>query len=183
VKFASWEVIGILEEAAMNGLTSSISVEEYLSSSFKPACEDIDGVLRQKSVPTKLHALIQFLLVTLLRRQGVEALAEVTVHVSSTKFLIPDVLADAKIEDPYPTRPVALCVEILSPEDRISAAFAKCEEYHAWGVPYCWVLDPVKRTAWEYHAHCDPVKVEQGGTLHADKLLVGMDELFSGHTS
>src|SRR6266516_2252854 len=114
----------------MSSATSSMPVEEYLNSSFKPACEYIDGVLRQKSMPTKLHALIQFLLVTLIRRQGFEALAEVTVRVSATKFLIPDVIADTRIEEPYPTQPVTLCVEILSPEDRLSAAFAKCEEYH-----------------------------------------------------
>lgn len=116
----------------MSTFISSISVDEYLSSSFKPACEYVDGMLRQKPMPTKLHALVQFLLVTLLRKQGFEALAEVSVRVSATKFLIPDVLADTQIEDPYPTRPVALCVEILSAEEGLSAAFAKCEEYHAW---------------------------------------------------
>jgi Uma2 family endonuclease len=158
---------------------TSIPVDEYLSSSFKPACEYIDGALRQKPMPTKLHALIEFLLVTLLCRQGFEALAEVTVRVSATKFLIPDVIANVRIEDPYPTQPVALCVEILSPEDRLSAAFAKCEEYHAWGVPYCWVVDPVKQTAWEYHAHCDPARIEHGGRLHAGKLSASLDELFS----
>lgn len=163
----------------MSSATTSISVDDYLSSSFKPACEYIDGVLRQKPMPTKLHALIEFLLVTVLRRQGFEALAEVTVRVSVTRFLVPDVIADVRIEDPYPTQPVALCVEILSPEDRLSAAFAKCEEYHAWGVPYCWVLDPVKQTAWEYHAHCDPARIEHGGTLRASKLSASLDEVFS----
>ena len=34
------------------------------------------------------------------------------------------------------------------PEDRLGAMLSKCEEYHAWGVPFCWVIDPVKRTAW-----------------------------------
>ena len=37
---------------------------------------------------------------------------------------------------------------------------AKCEEYHAWGVPFCWVVDPVKRTAWEYHSAAEPVRAQ-----------------------
>ncbi len=162
----------------MSTFTSSVSVDEYLSASFKPACEYIDGILRRKPIPTKLHALVQFLLVTLLRKQGFEALAEVSVRVSATKFLIPDVIADLQIEDPYPTRPVPLCVEILSLEDRLSAAFAKCEEYHAWGVPYCWIIDPIKRTAWEYHAIGDPARTEQGGTVRAGTAVISLEEIF-----
>ncbi len=163
-------------------VTSTMSVDEYLAASFKPPCEYIDGVLRQKSMPTKLHALVQFLLVTLIRQQGLEALAEVTVRMSASKFLVPDVIVDAEIEDPYPTRPVTLCIEILSPDDRLSAAFGKCEEYHAWGVPYCWVIDPLKQTAWEYHAERDPIRIEKSEALCAGELRVSLQELFSDLT-
>ena len=163
----------------MSSAATSLSVDEYLNKSFKPACEYIEGVLRQKSMPTKLHALIQFLLVKLLREQGVEALAEVSVKVSPARFLIPDVIADARIEDPYPTQPVALCVEILSPDDRLSSAFAKCEEYHAWGVAHCWIIDPVKRNSWEYHANGRPTMIESGSALRAGKLSVQVDAIFS----
>jgi Uma2 family endonuclease len=72
-----------------------------------------------------------------------------------------------------------LCVEILSPEDRVGAMLAKCEEYHAWGVPHCWVIDPAKQTAWEYDAQCDPVRVESSGILHAGNLAVRLADLFS----
>jgi Uma2 family endonuclease len=126
--------------------------------SAKPAFEYLDGVLRQKSTPTKPHVKAQHVMVVLLRRQGLDAFGELLVRLSPTKFLVPDVVAADHLEDPCPTEPVTLCVEILSPGDRVGAAFAKCDEYHAWGVPYCWVLDPVKQTAWEYHAGCDPAK-------------------------
>jgi Uma2 family endonuclease len=158
--------------------TTLMSLDEYLHTSCKPACEYIDGALRQTSIPTKRHAWIEFMLVTLLRRQGFEALAEVTVRLTQTKFLIPDVIADAHIGEPYPTEPVSLCIEILSPEDRLSAAFAKCEEYHGWGVPFSWVIDPLKQTAWEYHAGSDPLRVESNGLLRAGTLLIRLAELF-----
>ena len=56
---------------------------------------------------------------------------------------------------------------------------AKCEQYHAWGVPFCWVIDPEKRTAWQYHSASEPERVERGGILAAGELSVHLDELFS----
>jgi Uma2 family endonuclease len=156
-----------------------VSVEDYLHRTEKPYCEYMDGVLHPKAMPTKLHALAQYMLVVLLRRQGVEALAEMHVRLSSTKYLIPDVIAAPVIQGPYPTEPVLLCIEILSPDDRVGAMLAKCEQYHAWGVPFCWVVDPEKQTAWQYHSGGEPEHLERGGTLTAGELIVHLEELFS----
>ena len=93
--------------------------------------------------------------------------------------LIPEVIATKKLQFPYPTEPVLLCVEILSSEDGIGAMLAKCERYHAWGVPYCWVIDPEKQTAWQYHSGGDPEKVDRTGTLKAGDLIVSMGGLFA----
>jgi Uma2 family endonuclease len=48
------------------------------------------------------------------------------------------------------TEPAILCIEILSPEQRLGEMLAKCEQYHAWGVPYCWMIDPGKGSAFRY---------------------------------
>ncbi len=61
--------------------TAIVSVEDYLRRTEKPYCEYVEGVLHPKAMPTKLHALVQYMLQVLLWRQGVEALAEV--HVAS----------------------------------------------------------------------------------------------------
>ncbi len=158
---------------------TTVSVEDYLHRTEKPYCEYIDGVLRPKAMPTTLHAQVQFSLQILLRRQGVEALAEVNVRLSPTKYLIPDVIAAPEIQGPYPTEPVLLCVEILSPEDRVGAMLAKCEEYHAWGVPFCWVIDPEKQIAWQNPRGGEPERVDRGGTITAGDLSVPLNELFS----
>jgi Uma2 family endonuclease len=129
-------------------------------------------------VPTTLHSR-QSKLVTLLCQQGIEALHEVRIRVPGGKYRIPDVVAAPTLQDPYPTEPVRLCVEILSPEDRVGAMLAKCEQYHAWGVPFCWVVDPEKQTAWQYHSGSEPERVERGGTLTAGELSVHLEELFS----
>ncbi|MGP0076038.1 MAG: Uma2 family endonuclease [Bryobacteraceae bacterium] len=159
--------------------TATVSVEDYLRRTEKPYCEYVDGVLYPKAMATTLHALIQALLLRLLGAQGVYALCEVHVRLSPTKYLIPDVIATSKIEHPYPTEPVLLCIEILSPEDRVGATLAKCEQYHAWGVPFCWVIDPEKQTAWQYHSGSEPEHIARLGTLTAGQLSVSLEELFS----
>ena len=154
-----------------------IPVDEYLRCSEKPTCEYRDGVLYPKSMATTFHGLLEFMLVLMLRKLGLPAASEVTVRLSPAKFLVPDVIAAPVLQSPYPTEPVLLCCEILSPEDRLGTMLSKCEEYHAWGVPFCWVIDPIKRTAWEYHSGAEPVRVT--GALRAGELSVGLEELFS----
>jgi Uma2 family endonuclease len=154
-----------------------VSVAEYLRMTEKPSREYRDGVLYPKSMATSSHGIVQGTLVSLLRQHNVQAGSEISVKMSPTKVLVPDVIADRVLQDPYPTEPVLLCCEILSPEDRLGATLAKCEEYHSWGVPFCWVIDPVKRAAWEYHAAGEPVRVT--GTLSAGEIAVGVQELFA----
>ncbi len=152
-------------------------VDEYLRLTEKPNGEYRDGVVTPKPMPTLFHGLVEFMLVSMLRELGLQAAAEVTVRLSATRYLVPDVVAAPVLRSPYPTEPVLLCCEILSPEDRLGATFSKCEEYHAWGVPYCWVIDPVKRTAWEYHLSGEPMRVAE--SLRAGEIAVPLDELFA----
>ena len=154
-----------------------VPVDAYLRLTEKPYREYRDGVLYRKAMPNKWHSIVEWVLVTMLRNQGVLAFSELTVRISATKYLIPDVAVADDFPGPYPTEAVRLCCEILSPEDRIGATLAKCEEYHAWGVPYCWVIDPVRRAAWEYHSAGEPVRVTDA--LRAGDVAVGVDELFA----
>jgi len=154
-----------------------VSVEEYLRMTDKPNREYRDGVLYPKPMATTSHGIIQAILAMLLRKLGLQAGSEISLRMSPTKILVPDVIADRVLQNPYPTDPVLLCCEILSPEDRLGATLAKCEEYHAWGVPFCWVIDPVKRTAWEYNAGAEPTRVTS--QLHAGEIFISLEELFS----
>jgi len=159
-----------------------VSVEEYLARTEKPNAEYEDGIVYVKPMPTFSHALIQKRSLKALDEQGVIALPELTVRVSTkpARYLVPDVAVVRRVEKEYPTEPVVLCIEILSPEQRLGEMLAKCEKYHAWGVPYCWVIDPDKHTAWEYHSGGEPVKLPSGGALQAGDLTVPLAELFSG---
>ena len=157
--------------------TTLVPVEEYLRYSEKPNCEYKDGVLYPKAMPTKVHSIIQRALMMLLLKQSVEAYPELTVRIAPNRYLVPGIAVAGDFPGPYPTEPVLLCCEILSPEDRLGAMLGKCEEYHAWRVPFCWVIDLVKRTAWEFHSDAEPVRVP--ATLRAGELSVNLEELFS----
>lgn len=163
--------------------TALVSEQEYLSTTYKPACDYIDGVLHPKNMPTWKHGLIQGSLMMLINQGFRQFLAasEVTVKIRTGKYFVPDLIVQRRdrIQDPYPSEPVHLCVEILSPEDRISETFAKCEEYHAWGVETTWVIDPETRRAWEFRKDQRPSEISQTGALTADGISISMAELFS----
>ena len=160
-----------------------VSVEEYLATSYKPACEYLNGVLRQKSLPTRKHGLLQRWLGQLIAEHfpQFEPASEITVRVSEGKYLVPDVIAQRidHIQDPYPAEPVHLCIEILSPDDRVSEVFAKCEDYLAWGVHMTWIVDPESELAWEYRRGDRPQQIRADGCLTADGVSIPLTDVFS----
>jgi Uma2 family endonuclease len=134
-------------------------------------------------MPTWDHGAIQGRLIELIN-QGFRLFAagsEVTVKIRTGKFLVPDVIVQSRdrIQRPYPSEPVHLCVEIMSPDDRVSDTFAKCEDYHAWGVETTWVVDPESRRAFEYHKGQLPLEVPPTGSLTADGISISLPDLFS----
>ena len=109
-----------------------------------------------------------------------QAAIELTVRIREGRYLVPDVAVQLRtaIQDPYPTEPIALCIEILSPEDRFAETLAKCDEYLEWGVPKTWIVDPDTRRAWEYAGHA-PQEIAASGSLTAGDISVSLPELFS----
>ena len=158
-----------------------VSVEEYLATSYKPACDYLDGVLRQKPLPTRKHGLLQGWLAQLIRTPQSETALEVTVRIRQGRYLVPDLIVQraGQIQDPYPTAPVHLCVEFLSPSDRASEIFEKCEEYHGWGVATTWIVDPDAERAWEYRKGQRPREIPADGSLTAEGISIPLADIFS----
>jgi len=162
--------------------TTLVPVEEYLRNLNDTRCEYVDGVLIEKPTPTWMHAVLQAWISALIMRQYPRYLAGGEVHfrLRPNEFRLPDIaLQRRKIaeKESYAERPPALCVEILSPEDRIGGIFAKCERYHDWGVPVCWVIDPIKRRAWSYERGGEPAP--QTDVLVASDIRLSLVDVFS----
>jgi Uma2 family endonuclease len=137
-------------------LSTGLSVDEYLDRSFDPECELLGGETRPKPLGTGKHSKMEKRLTRLLEQFYGELRVqfELSIIVGSD-ILIPDVVVLAT-DSPLMHRdvlnePPLLCVEVLSPSQRVGEMLVKCERYREFGVPFCWVLDPVGNRAWEYH--------------------------------
>ena len=168
--------------------TPLISTEEYITrlveGGAKPMCEYIDGELRPKPLSTRKHSQVEanvILDICQSSDEQLQALPKLTTRLQTTKFYVPDIAEGLAhlIEGCYPDPgdPVFLCVEIKSPDDRIGKLFSKCEEYHTWGVPHCWIMDPERKVAWEYASDdIEPRKVE--AMLDAGPIRITLAEVF-----
>jgi Uma2 family endonuclease len=130
-----------------------ISVEEYLATSYRPDCDYVDGEVVERNLGEWDHGWLQTSIASYFfvrRRQwNISVLTETRVQVKVARFRIPDicvVLGDTK--EPILVRPPFICIEILSPEDRLKRIQERINDFLEMGVPYVWVLDPETKQAY-----------------------------------
>jgi Uma2 family endonuclease len=138
-------------------VTELVPVEEYLSTDYSPDCDYVDGVLEDRNVGERDHSLLQAALIAWFyaRRKGlgIQVFSERRIRVSGSRYRVPDVCVTIGLPDEQIfTTPPFLCIEILSPEDRMPRVLAKVADFLQLGVPFVWVIDPRKRTAAVYTA-------------------------------
>jgi Uma2 family endonuclease len=132
------------------------SVQEYLAACYRPDREYVDGEIQERNLGEQPHSLIQASLISFLfsRRHslGIRVLPEQRVQVSPTRFRVPDicVLYASAPHDPIVREAPFLCIEILSPEDRMSRFHERITDYFQMGVQYVWLLDPESKRAFCY---------------------------------
>ena len=85
-------------------------------------------------------------------RWGVFALQEWRLKLGEAHYRVPDlsIVTAPEPDDAVLSTPPLVCVEILSPEDRMSRMNRKISDYLAFGVRQVWVLDPKMRKAYVY---------------------------------
>ncbi len=163
---------------------SLLSIQEFhkLYDGAKPAYEYWFGEAVQKSTPTLLHGIVQFIIATLLERTGWNTSLEVRLKVAPDVEPVPDVIAvQGKFKGPYPTAAPEVCVEILSPGDTLTKALEKAKRYISWGSHCVWIIDPEKRTAWTLSQErtTEPTWIPPGGVLRVDSTEIELEALFS----
>src|SRR3954454_8058992 len=116
-----------------------VSINEYLSTSYRPDCDYVDGVIVERNVGEFDHSRLQTAIAsyfhTRRKELGITVVTEQRVQVSPARFRIPDVCVTLGIPDEQIfTRPPFICIEILSPDDRLSAMQEKVTDYLDMGV-------------------------------------------------
>ena len=132
----------------------SLTIQEFdrLYGDTKPHREYWFGEALPKAMPTWLHGLLQGILVQMLREIGFVSASEVRLAVSQDAYPVPDVIATSKPSRmPYPTDPLDVVIEILSPSDSMQYLLRKCRMYSKWGATHVFVFDPEDRTAQEWN--------------------------------
>ena len=161
-----------------------ISVEEYLSTTYRPDCDFVDGELLERNVGEYEHSNLQGALIVWLRQNGklwnIRVLPEQRVQVRATRFRIPDVciLSRDQPVERFPTRPPLVCIEILSKDDTLRRMQERVTDYLEFGVPHVWIVDPATQRAYvcTTHGFLEP----EGGILEVpgSPIRVPLADLF-----
>lgn len=146
----------------------------------KPNFELLDGEAIQKSLPTKFHSVLQFVLCLMLKELGFKSRPELTLAIDERWEPTPDVCGIiGPEEDPYPTHAVAVAIEVLSPDDRFLRVIQKCRKYAEWGVKDILVFDPVNRQAWHWNTSTgDLTGIKQSYAFQSQAAELTLNDVF-----
>jgi Uma2 family endonuclease len=161
--------------------TTAVTIQQYLSTAYSPDCDYVDGEVQERNLGEFDHAWLQCAVIayfyTRRKEWGICVVPEQRVQVSPTRFRIPDVcVVLGQPKDQIFREPPFICIEILSPEDRISRVNERVSDYFKFGVPYVWILDPQTRKAWR----CTPGAMIEVPELRTENpaMVVPLEELF-----
>jgi Uma2 family endonuclease len=128
-----------------------IPVSEYLSATYRPDRDYIDGELRERNLGEQPHAHLQSIFSGIFREHRkewfVRALTEQRVQISARRYRIADVciLRSSDPQDAIIRVAPLLCIEILSKGDSLSELQERVDDYQSMGIENIWAIDPWKR--------------------------------------
>ena len=173
---------------ASTSASTLIAVAEYLRTGYSPDRDYVDGVILERNVGEKDHNKLQKALLFYLGAReaelGIFVIHEQRLQVTATRYRVPDlcVVVGSEPDKQVFDEPPLVCVEILSPEDRISRMQERIDDYLAFGVSYCWVIDPKTGRSWAYTN--EGISEVKDGVLRtrkqqgAPEIIVPLAELF-----
>ncbi|MGI8745269.1 MAG: Uma2 family endonuclease [Bryobacteraceae bacterium] len=160
-----------------------VPVSEYLSTTYRPDREYLDGVILERNLGEWYHSRAQMLLARYLSNReaewGILVVPEQRVQVKASRFRVPDicVILGPDPQEQILTAPPFLCIEILSKDDTMSSMQERIADYIGFGVPYVWVLDPRSRRAYSVTAAGMQEAKEVLSTKNPD-IRVPLSEIF-----
>jgi Uma2 family endonuclease len=165
-------------------VSTLVPVAEYLRTSYRPDCEFLDGAILGRNLGEYSHSTVQTNACGLINARGIEwgvrARAELRLNVRPGRYRVPDVLVLDRRSPPEEiiTQPPLLCIEVLSPEDRMSEMDERITDYLTMGVACAWILDPRRRKAF---VRTGATATEVTGTIRVPgtPIELSLDALFA----
>jgi Uma2 family endonuclease len=172
------------ERIAMSTVTA-VPLSEYLETSYRPDCDYVDGELLERNVGEWDHSRLQTLISRYLSNRekewGILVVVEQRVQVKPARFRVPDiaVLTAPPRDGQIIQEPPFLCVELLSPRDRMQEMQERIDDYLSFGVRYVWLIHPHTRRTFVYSS--EGVREVKDGVLCTDgpRICVPLAELES----
>jgi len=168
----------------MSSVPIAVTVEEYLHTMYRPDCDYVDGIVLERNIGEKGHSKAQGKLLFYLHQRrdelGICVFVEQRIRISSTRYRVPDVcvIAGPEPDEEIFTAPPFLCIEVLSPEDRMSRMQERIADYLGAGVRFVWVVDPQSHKGWIYTAG-QMQEASDGGLRTQDpEIVVPLDAIF-----
>jgi len=159
--------------------STSMTLEQYLHTSYSPDVDFLDGQIQERNLGENEHAALQWFIPLALASQQqklrFKGRAEMRIRVSPDRVRICDLCilhADAPYEK-VATTPPMICIEIMSPEDRISRAIKVLEDHRAMGVLNIWLIDPYERLAYSFNS--DGLHQQENLLLRSSKQEIELD--------
>jgi Uma2 family endonuclease len=166
------------------GAATLVSVEDYLSTSYSPDREYIDGRIVERNLGEKTHSTIQRNILGWFwdRRKALpfRAFPEQRMQVSDKRFRIPDVtvVETFQFQGEIFKNPPYLCIEVLSKDDTMQDMQEKIDDYLHFGVPCVWIINPRLRKGYTA-TKAGIVEAESGILATSDpSIQVPVAELF-----
>ena len=103
------------------------------------------------------------------------------VQVATHRYRVPDVCVQRRSDpdDPIVTVPPLVCIEVLSPEDRINRVQEELADYARMGVENIWLLDPLAQRAWVATPDGSIQHVETELTIPNTPIRISLAEVFA----
>jgi Uma2 family endonuclease len=161
-----------------------VPVSEYLRTAYSPDCDYVDGEIQERNLGEQDHSDLQTQFVHLLTgsqcRKYIRVNSEIRVQVSRDRFRVPDVcirLRSAPSEQIVAHAPL-LCIEVLSPEDRVSRVRDRVRDYLDMGVREVWVADPASRSVAVYSGATSTEHTAGDLTVPDTPVVLALADLF-----
>ena len=163
----------------MAAAPSLLTLDEYLHTSYKPDADFVDGEIEERNLGEYEHATLQTAIAAWFWPHRadwqIHPVVEQRIRVAPNRVRVCDVTilrADAPRESVTLTPPL-LCIEVVSPEDRLSRIQLVLADYLAMGVENIWLADPLRRVAHTFDAAglhlADPTRLTVPNTpIHLD---------------